>query len=90
MFIRLTFVISYGLIQSSIPDIEGSTCTRRVIINHVFIKLLFITRIAIFAVFYIRNHYLNFFHFFLHRVPRQSTVTFAKFKFNTSINFEKY
>ena len=90
MIIGLTFVISYGLIQSSTPELEGSTFTRRVIINHIFIKLRFIGRIPIFAVRYMRNHYLNFFNVFWHRVPRRSTArAFAEVNFNTAINFDE-
>ena len=90
MFIGLTFVISYGLIQSGTPELEGSTFTRRVIINHIFIKLHFIGKIPNCSVCYIRNHYLNFFHFFWHGVPRRSTArAFAEVNFNTAINFDE-
>jgi hypothetical protein len=90
MFIRLTFVICYGLIQSTIPELEGATFTRRVIINHIFIKLRFIGRIPIFAFRYIWNHDLNFFNSFGHRVPRRPTArAFAEVNLNTAINFDE-
>jgi hypothetical protein len=52
----LTFVISYGFIQITIPVLKVPTFTSGVIMNNIFIKLLFIARIPIF-VCYIRNHY---------------------------------
>ena len=88
MFIGLTFVTSYGFIQFTVPVVEGPTFTRRVIINHIFVKLLFTARIPI-IVCYIRNHYLNFFNFVWNGVRILPRKALARFNFNTAINFDE-